>query len=122
MMWGSAPRPGRGLVPCTPFVGAPPQEDYSFNRHSALGLCTHLGLRPKPRASCLARGLLLLKMKLAAAGVPPPLIGFLLCVQAFPPEKGRVQLLKQRQAFLAGIAAIARQALEIVRRIGLRKP
>ena len=68
-MWGAAPRPGRGgTPPLHPIFGASPQEGYSFYRHSALALGSHLGLRPKPRASSLARSLLLLEMKLRRRG------------------------------------------------------
>ena len=71
-MWGSAPRPGRGPCPLHPIIRASPQEGYSFYHHSASALHTHLGLRPKPHASYLARSLFLLEAKLRkrCGGIP----------------------------------------------------
>ena len=57
MLWGSAPRPGRGIIPLHPIFGASPQGIMWLCRRSAFALRSHLGLRPKPRASRLARGL-----------------------------------------------------------------
>ena len=55
--------------PCTPLLGLRPKDSRVCRRHSALDLRTHLGLRPKPRASSLARSLTLLEMKLRKVAV-----------------------------------------------------
>ena len=44
---GFHPKPRQGTSPLHPGIGASPQEVYSFYRHSALALRSHLGLRPK---------------------------------------------------------------------------
>ena len=49
-------------------VGLRPKDSRVCGRHSALALRPHLGLRPKPRASHLARSLILLEMRLRKAG------------------------------------------------------
>ena len=67
-MWGSAPHPGRGIIPLHPVRWGFAPKDSSLMVHSALALRTHLGLRPKPRASRLARSLLLLEMMLRRRG------------------------------------------------------
>ena len=54
--------------PCTPFLGLRPKGDRVWWVILALALRTHLGLRPKPRASRLARSPLLLEVKLRKRG------------------------------------------------------
>ena len=71
-MWGSAPRPSRGQVPCTPLLGLRPKDSSVCGLFSALALSSHLGLRPKPRARSLAANLLILENEAPEKGQYPP--------------------------------------------------
>ena len=67
-MWGSAPRPGRGMIPLHPAIWGFAPRDKVFGELSLLWPCVPIwGCAPKPRASPLARSLILLEMKLRKA-------------------------------------------------------
>ena len=81
-MWGSAPRPGRGIIPLHPVIGATPQGFRVWGLFSALGLRTHLGLgyghekdvrqRERPRRVCRGPSSYQKKTR-CGRSLPPPL-------------------------------------------------
>ncbi len=68
-MWGSAPRPGRGIIPLHPVRWGFAPRKLEFGGLSLLWLCVPIwGYAPKPHASGLARGLFLLEAMLRKRG------------------------------------------------------
>ena len=72
-MWGSAPRPGRGLIPCTPLFGASPQREQKFVGVILLWPCVPIwGFAPKPRARILNTDKKKVRSEKAAPLMGPP--------------------------------------------------